>query len=404
MSDSPLKGKHIVLGISGGIAAYKIPLLVRLYTKAGAHVQVLLTKSAKEFVTPLTLQTLSGNPVISELFDLDFESDIGHIKMADTADLMVIAPCTANTMAKLAHGMADDIVTTVALATKAPILLAPSMNVNMWNHPSTQRNLEILTKDLDMTTVGPESGDLACKWEGKGRLSEPADIFSASEACIGPGSLSGKTVLVSAGGTREHFDPVRYLGNPSSGKMGYAIAEAAQKEGARVILVSGKSALDTPAGVERHDVVSAAEMHRSVFEHLKQADVLVMAAAVADYRPKDVSTQKRKKQDGPWQVEFERTKDILAEVSECPDRPIMVVGFAAETERLLEHAESKRKKKNLDMVVANRVGKLGGGFESDTNKAFIVTEGKSEEFASMQKTELAKEIIVRIVERLSDEA
>ena len=390
-----------MLGIAGGIAAYKIPLLVRLYKEVGANVQVLMTKSAKEFVTPLTLQTLSGNPAVSELFDLDFESDIGHIKMADNADLMVMAPATANIMARLANGLADDIVTTVALATKAPLLLAPSMNVNMWNHPATQRNLEVLVNELGMHTVGPESGALACKWDGKGRLSEPGQIFEASEKLFAPRSLDGKTVLVSAGGTREHFDPVRYLGNPSSGKMGYAVAEAAQKEGARVILVSGKTALKTPFGVERHDVVSAKEMHRVVFEHLAQADVLVMAAAVADYRPKNASAQKRKKQGGPWQVEFERTQDILAEVSKSEQRPKVVVGFAAETEKLVENARSKLTRKKLDMIVANHVGKIGSGFESENNKVSILSSSEHEELENMPKKELAKIIVRKTVALLS---
>ncbi len=391
-----LQGKCIVLGVSGGIAAYKAAELLRLLVKSGAEAHVVMTRSAREFIAPLTFQTLSGNPVHTELFDLIQEQEIGHISLADRADLVLVAPATANLVGKVANGIADDLLTTTIMATRAKVLFAPAMNSNMWNNPVYRQNQAKL-EDLGYHFIEPVYGDLACGWQGPGKLPDPQEIFNAAQALLVSSELSGKTVLVTAGPTREELDPVRFLSNYSSGKMGYAIARAARNRGARVILVSGPVSLSDPAGVETVHVVSAQEMYRAVMEKAGQADVIIKAAAVADFRPVRRGEQKTKK--GPVEamtVELQRNPDILAELGRQKGSRILV-GFAAETEELLKHAREKLAGKNLDLIVANDVTQVGAGFDGDTNIVRLLTaDGKVEELPQMSKDQVAGLLLDRI--------
>ncbi|HEX5065292.1 MAG TPA: bifunctional phosphopantothenoylcysteine decarboxylase/phosphopantothenate--cysteine ligase CoaBC, partial [Myxococcota bacterium] len=321
--------RRVLVALSGGIAAYKVPELVRQLQRQGCEVRCIATPAALEFVTPLVLQSLTGLPVRAQLFDPSEEGEIDHIALADRADLLLVAPATAHTLARLAHGMADDLVTTVALATRAPLLVAPAMNVNMWKHPATQENVRVL-RERGVAFVGPDSGELACGWEGEGRMAEPAAIAAAAERLLGPSDLAGLRVLVTAGGTRERVDAVRFLGNRSSGKMGFAIAAEAARRGAEVVLVAGPVGLPTPAGVTRVDVESALEMRDAVLGALPKVDVVIKAAAVADFRPSAPEARKIRKEDLPdgagIALELVRNPDILAEVCrQKGDR--LVVGF-----------------------------------------------------------------------------
>lgn len=391
-----LKGKNIVLGVTGGIAAYKAVELLRLLTKAGATVQVIMTKAATEFVTPLTFQTLSGNPVHTELFNLIQEQEIGHISLADRADALVIAPATANCIGKLANGIADDLLTTTAMATKAPLLLAPAMNVNMYEHPLYQENERKLRR-LGCRMVDPEPGLLACGWQGKGRLAPPERIFAELCRLLTPQDLSDQTIVVTAGPTREELDPVRFISNHSSGRMGYALAQAAQRRGARVILVSGPVALAAPAGVELVAVESACQMHQAVMERVAGSTVVIKAAAVADYRPVVRTDQKIKKQGERLTIEMERNPDILAELGRLATRPLLI-GFAAETTELQTHAAAKLAAKNLDMIVANDVTQEGAGFNVSTNVCqLLFRNGSIEPLPLMPKEELADLILDRVL-------
>ena len=349
--------RRILLAVTGGIAAYKVPELVRALTRAGCTVRCAMTPAAREFVTPLVLQTLSGERVATEMFDLTQESEIGHIALADWAELLIVAPATANTLAKLAHGLADDLVSTLALATRAPILVAPAMNVNMWRNPATQLNVETL-RARGVTCIGPDSGELACGWDGEGRMSDPVAIADAAVLAFGTTGMAGEVALVTAGGTREAVDAVRYLGNRSSGKTGFTIAREAARRGAEVVLVTGPTALETPPGVRRVDVESAFEMRDAVFAELDRATIVVKAAAVADFRPAEASPQKIKKEDLPEgegvTLELVRNPDILAEV--CRDKgDRIVVGFAAESHDLVEAARRKLARKGCDLIVANDI-------------------------------------------------
>lgn len=395
----PLSGARVVLGVSGGIACYKAALLLRLLVKAGAEVQVIMTARAAEFVGPLTFQALSGRPVFTDLFSLTQESQIGHIEAADGADLVVIAPATANTLARLSAGVADDPLSAVVLATHAPVLLAPSMNVNMWQHPATQANLQRLI-DRGCRTVGPGSGFLACQWNGPGRLAEPEDILEAAVRVLGPGDLAGQRVVVSAGPTREAIDPVRFLSNRSSGRMGYALARAAARRGAEVVLVTGPVALEPPAGVEVVHVATAAEMASAVTSAATDADAVIMAAAVADYRPAAVAEHKLKKSADAMSLALERTTDILATLgaSRKGRRP-MLVGFAAETRDVAANAAGKLTAKGCDLVVANDVSQPDAGFEVDTNRVTLVDANGSEDLALASKLAIAHAILDRLVER-----
>jgi len=390
---------RILVALSGGIAAYKVPELVRALDRAGHVVRCVLTPEAERFVAPLVLQTLTRHPVRSRLFDLGEESEIDHIALADWAELVVVAPATAHALARMAHGLADDLVTTLLLATRAPILAAPAMNVNMWSHPATQENVARLAA-RGVRFVGPESGPLACGWEGQGRMSEPAMIAAAVELALGPKSLAGERVLVSAGGTREPIDPVRAITNRSSGKMGFAIAAEAARRGAEVALVAGPTALPTPPGVRRVDVETALEMRDAIRRELDAARVVVMTAAVGDFRPARASDQKIKKESlgegAGLALELVRNPDILEEISrERGDR--IVVGFAAESHDLVAAARRKLARKGCDLIVANDVSREGAGFEGDTNAVvFVWPGGQTEELPLLAKSEVAAQLWDRI--------
>jgi phosphopantothenoylcysteine decarboxylase/phosphopantothenate--cysteine ligase len=394
-----MEGRRILLAVSGGIAAYKVPELVRGLRRSGHRVRCALTREAGHFVAPLALQTVSGEAVRSELFDPAQEGEIDHIALADWAEAVVVAPATANLLAKMAAGLADDLVSTLLLATRAPVLVAPAMNVNMWRHAATQANVERL-RERGVRFVGPASGELACGWEGEGRMAEPAEIQGALELLLGPASLVGERVLVTAGGTRERIDAVRALVNRSSGKMGFAIAAEAARRGAETVLVAGPSGLPTPPGVRRVDVESALEMREAVRAEFARATVLVMAAAVADFRPAAPSDRKLKKEDLPdgagLSLELVANPDILQELSASRgDR--VVVGFAAESHDLIEAARRKLRRKGCDLIVANDVSRSDAGFESDRNAVWFVSPaGDVEELPLLPKQEVAGRLLDRV--------
>ncbi|SPF41185.1 putative coenzyme A biosynthesis bifunctional protein CoaBC (Includes: Phosphopantothenoylcysteine decarboxylase; Phosphopantothenate--cysteine ligase) [Syntrophobacter sp. SbD1] len=391
-----LKAKSILLGVSGGIAVYKSAELVRLLVKEGASVHVVMTANAQQFVTPMTFQVLSNNVVGTDLFSMESESRISHIQKARLPDLIVLAPATANLMAKMAAGIADDYLTTILLATTAPVLVCPAMNVKMWEHPATQRNLRTLV-ELGYRIQPPAVGALACQEEGAGRLAELGDIMEGSIRLLTPPSLAGKTVLISAGPTWEPFDPVRFLSNPSSGKMGYALAKIASRRSARVHLVSGPCCLEAPAGVERTCVTSALEMRDAILRLSPDADAVVMAAAVSDYRPSERAIQKIKKAQQGLSVLFEPNPDILAALGEVKPPAQVLVGFAAETENLLANARKKLGQKNLDFIVANDLTRKGSGFACDTNEVKIIERsGAVSDLVPMTKEEVASEIWNRV--------
>jgi phosphopantothenoylcysteine decarboxylase/phosphopantothenate--cysteine ligase len=391
-----LNDKTIVLGVCGGIAAYKVVELLRLYKKAGADVHVVMTRSAQKFVGPLTFQTLSGNPVHTELFDLYQEQEIGHISLADRADLLVVAPATANLIGKVASGIADDLLTTTIMATKAPVVFAPAMNTNMLENQAYCENQARLEK-FGYHFIEPASGDLACGWQGKGKLPDPQLLFTDSLAFLRNPDLSGETILITAGPTREEIDPVRYLTNYSSGKMGYAIARSAAQRGAKVILVSGPTALDSPKGVETIHVVSAEQMNGAVMDRVREATVVIKAAAVADYRPLVRAKGKVKKEGQEnWIIEFEKNPDILAALGQM-GLDALLVGFAAETDDLIGNARKKLEKKNVDLIVANDVSRVDAGFEVDTNAVrLLFRDGSEEELPLMQKSAVADVLLDRI--------
>ena len=403
----PLGGRTVVVGVGGGIAAYKAVELVRLFTKAGATVRVAMTPRAREFVGPITFQALSGRPAMTDLFDLTQESEIGHIQVADAADIVVIAPATANLIARMAAGMADCPVSAVALATKAPVLLAPSMNVNMWNHPITRGNLRRLVSEAGVHVVGPGEGFLACRWTGPGRLAEPADIVEAAAHVLTPQDLAGRRVVVTAGPTWEAVDPVRVLANRSTGRMGFALARAAARRGATVELVHGPVAIEPPVGVTAEAVESAVQMAAATRRAAEQADVVIMAAAVADYRAAERATQKRKKRDlgSSTSLALVRNPDILGELGQARAergvaRPLLV-GFAAETERVIEEAVAKLGAKRCDLVVANDVTQPDAGFAVDTNRVILVEASGTRELALASKDEISHAILDRVLEMLS---
>ncbi len=391
-----LAGKHIVLGVTGGIAAYKSAELVRLLVKEGAHVRVIMTQHAQEFITPLTLQTLSGNPVATETFSLTQESEIGHIRLADTADAILIAPATANIIAKLAHGLADDLLSTVLLATTAPVLIAPAMNVHMYAHPMVQENMRKLAS-VGYGFVEPSEGFLACGYEGKGRLADPEAIVEELRATLTKKDMRHERIIVTAGPNAEPIDPVRFITNRSTGKMGFAMAKVAWRRGAEVTLVSGPTSLDPPRGVRFHSVRTALEMQKAILEAYPTATMIVSAAAVADYRPAHVAPQKIKKMGGNFSVELTRNPDILGELASQKGNRLHV-GFATETEHVLENAVRKLRNKNLDMIVANDVTQEGAGFAHDTNIVTIIdrTE-RMETLPLMSKDEVAHAVYDRLL-------
>jgi len=387
-----LKGKRILLGITGGIAAYKAAMLARLLVRAGADVRVAMTEAATRFVTPVTFQALSNQPVWSDLWDQRVPDAMGHIELSRDRELIVVAPASADFMAKVAHGLADDLLSTLCVARRCPLMLAPAMNVEMWENAATQRNLEML-RDDGVLIEGPVAGDQACGETGYGRMLEPAQIAAGIEAFFAPKRLAGKRVLVTAGPTEEPIDPVRVLTNASSGKMGYAVARAAQEAGAEVTLVSGPVSLATPAGVARIDVRTAQEMFEAVKKRAPSSDVFISVAAVADYKAKNPSTQKIKKANGrPVTLELEENPDILAYVAGMKNGPFCV-GFAAESEKLDQHAKEKRATKNLPLLAANLVQDALG---ADTNSIVLYDDRGEHPLGTGAKLELARKLVEHV--------
>lgn len=399
---------RVTVGVSGGIAAYKAAELVRALQKRGIEVHVVMTQSATRFVQPLTFAALTGHKVITSLWDGDAVganstdssaeiSSIEHIDEAQWAEVLVVAPATANILAKFAHGIADDFLTTMALATQAPVLVAPAMNVHMWEHPATQANLEIL-RERGVRVIEPGSGDLACGMVGPGRMAEPETIAEAVQAVLGRRQdLAGETVLVTAGGTREALDPVRFLGNRSSGKMGYALAEAAQARGARVVLITGPTALHPPPRCEVVRVTTAEEMRTAVLDRMTEATLVIKAAAVADYRPVAVSDHKLKR-TGPLTIELAPTEDILAEVVRRRRPGQLIIGFAAETENRMENGRAKLLRKGADAIVVNDVSGNQVGIEADNNAATFLTGSTAIEMHEMPKRKLADRILDEVLQ------
>ncbi len=390
-----IRDKNILLGITGGIAAYKACELARLMIKSGANVNVIMSRGAAEFVTPLTLQTLSGNPVHTDLFSLTQEAEVGHISLADRADLFVIAPSTANLIGKIAGGIADDLLTTTIMATRVPVLLAPAMNCNMYENPIVQENMNKL-KGYGYNFIDSETGQLACGYEGKGRMAEPGDIMEEIETILSPKDLKGERIVVTAGPTYEAIDPVRFIGNRSSGKMGYALARMALRRGAEVTLISGPSSLTPPRGIRFISVESAEEMRKAVTVNLKDATIVIMAAAVADYRPKRAVPEKMKKGAGSISLDLEKTEDIISEIGRKKGKRF-IIGFAAETDNLWANAKKKLKEKNLDLIIANNVKEPGAGFAVDTNIVTIIdNKGTLEALPKMSKDEVAWKVLDRV--------
>jgi phosphopantothenoylcysteine decarboxylase/phosphopantothenate--cysteine ligase len=394
---------RITLGVTGGVAAYKAAELVRRLQQDGFTVQVVMTRGAREFVTPLTFAALSGQKVITDLFgdssgsEANLESAIEHIAVAQRTDLLLIAPATADILAKFARGIADDFLTTLYLASTAPVVMAPAMNVNMWNHAATQENVEML-RARGVKIVDPDEGYLACGMTGAGRLAgQEAIVTAVRETLHAQRDLESETVLVTAGPTCEDLDPVRYLTNRSSGKMGYAVAEAAARRGAKVFLVSGPVNLETPATVERIDVRTAKEMHNAVLDRITGVTIAILAAAVADYRPVKQHAEKIKKGDSSLTIALEATTDILADVAKKKDKKI-VVGFAAETDHVAENARKKLSAKNADLIVANDVTAEGAGFDHDTNVVTLFSrDGRDLALPKLTKSEVAQRILDEVL-------
>jgi len=392
-----LDGKRVLLGIGGGIAAYKCADLVRRLVGEGADVQVAMTRAARDFVSPLVLQTVSRHAVALELLDPHEDAAIGHIRIADQADVVLIAPATADLIARMALGIADDIVTTALLVARCPVVVAPSMNSNMLEHPTVRRNLQTLAS-FGHRIVDSDRGELACGYEGAGRLPDAEDLIAEVQAALAPKDLTGRRVLVSAGPTREALDPVRYLTNRSSGRMGYAVAAAAWRRGADVTLVSGPTALPKPRGVERVSVVSAAEMHDAMLARAAGSDVVVMVAAVADYRPAEAAAGKIKKKGGEAvSLALTENADILAALGKLPGKRVLV-GFAAETSDVVSHAREKLERKRADLIVGNDVTQPGAGFETETNAAVLVDATSESHTGLVSKDALADRILDRVLE------
>ncbi|MFM1886872.1 MAG: hypothetical protein RL026_2029 [Pseudomonadota bacterium] len=394
-----MSGTRILLGVSGGIAAYKAPDLVRRLVERGAEVQVVMTAGARQFVSPMTFQAVSGRPVRTDLWDHAAEAGMSHIELARWADLLLVAPATADSLAHLAHGFADDLLTTLCLASDAPLAVAPAMNRLMWSHPATQANLTLL-RNRGVHVIGPASGGQACGETGAGRMVEPAEIAEAVMALLPvEGPLAGRRVLVTAGPTREKLDPVRFISNRSSGKMGYSIAQAARGLGAEVVLVSGPVSLPAPPGVRRVMVESAQQMHDAVMAEISGTDLFIATAAVADYRPVEPVDCKIKKVSDTLEVRLERTTDILAAVAALPDRPY-VVGFAAETHDVEVHALAKLERKNLDLIAANEVGDCKV-FDQDDNSLVLLWRGGGRlELGAASKQVLARRLMEFILQHL----
>ena len=388
-----LKGKTVVLGVSGSIAAYKAANLASLLKKQHADVHVIMTENALQFITPVTFETLTGNKCLTDTFDRNFQFHVEHVELAKRADLLVVAPASANVMARLAHGMADDMLTTTALACRCPKLIAPAMNTRMYENPVTQDNMELLKK-YGWQVIEPEVGHLACGDTGKGKFPEERLIVEhILNEIAHKKDMEGMHVLVTAGPTMEAIDPVRFISNHSTGKMGYAIARICRQRGAEVTLVTGRTNLPRPAGIDIVDIKSAQDMFEAVTYRSKEQDLIIKAAAVADYRPAVVAEEKVKKADGDMSIALERTQDILAYLGEHKQPGQVLCGFAMETENMVEHALGKLKKKNLDFIVANNVKVEGAGFGTDTNVVTLITDEEIRELALMKKEKVAQQLV-----------
>ncbi|MDR3490618.1 MAG: bifunctional phosphopantothenoylcysteine decarboxylase/phosphopantothenate--cysteine ligase CoaBC [Gammaproteobacteria bacterium] len=391
-----LVNKNILLGVTGGIAAYKSADLARRLREAGACVRVVMTQKAKEFITPLTMQAVSGNPVHDDLFDLQAEAAMGHIELARWADAILVAPATADFIARLRQGEANDLLTTLCLAASAPIALAPAMNQAMWKNTATQENVQAV-QDKGVKMFGPDAGEQACGDVGYGRMLEPLELVKQLSELFETKMLTGVNVLMTAGPTQEAIDPVRYISNASSGKMGYALAQALTEAGAKVTLISGPVSQRTPEHVTRINVISAKEMYASVMNHVHDNDIFIGVAAVADYRCKTISSQKIAKTSEELQLVLERNPDIVASVAQLDKKPF-VIGFAAETENLISHARAKLFRKKLDMIIANQVGGTETGIGSDENAVTVLWCEQQQEFKRMSKQKLARELVSLIAE------
>lgn len=398
-----LKEKHIVLGVSGSIAAYKIASLASMLKKKQADVTVIMTQNATNFINPITFESLTGNKCLVDTFDRNFQHSVEHVALAKQADVMLVAPASANVIAKAAHGLADDMLTTTLLACQCPKIFAPAMNTRMYLNPVVQDNLKILEK-YGMEVVTPASGYLACGDTGEGKMPEPEALYEAIVKALIPKDMAGRKVLVTAGPTQEKFDPVRYISNHSSGKMGYAIARAAMLRGAEVTLVSGKTALQPPMGVKTVPVVSAADMAQAVKAAAEKQDIIIKAAAVADYRPAQTADEKMKKKDGELTIALERTEDILAYLGAHRREGQFICGFSMETEHMLENSRAKMEKKHIDMIVANNLRQEGAGFGTDTNVVTLLTKEETLELPILSKEEVADRLLTFILEKQGKKA
>ena len=395
-----LKGKTVVIGVCGGVAAYKMPNLASMLIKLHANVHVIMTENAKNFINPIAFESLTSTKCLVDTFDRNFQFHVAHVSLASQADLMIIAPATANVIGKMAHGIADDMLTTTAMACKAPMLIVPAMNTNMYENPILQDNLKTLAS-YGKKIIEPATGMLACGTTGKGKMPEPSEMlqYILKEIAF-PKDLAGKKVLVSAGPTREAIDPVRFISNHSTGKMGYAIAENAMLRGAQVTLVSGPCAIDPPPFVKVISVVSAGDMYEAVTENAGDQDIIILTAAVADYRPEKTAEEKIKKKDGDMSIALTRTKDIIGTLGQNRRKDQFLCGFSMETEHMLENSRAKLEKKHLDMIVANNLKVAGAGFGTDTNVITIITPNEAEELPLMSKAEAAEAILDRILKKI----
>ncbi len=395
-----LKDKHIILGVTGSIAAYKIASLASMLKKQQADITVVMTKNATNFINPITFESLTGNKCLVDTFDRNFEFQVEHVSLAKRTDVFLVAPASANVIAKAAHGIADDMLTTTLLACQCPKIVAPAMNTRMYQNPVVQDNIGLLKK-YGMEVISPGNGYLACGDTGEGKMPEPEVLYEAIVRALTTKDLTGKKVLVTAGPTQEKLDPVRYISNHSTGKMGYAIALAAVRRGADVTLVSGKTNLQAPAGVRLVPVISAADMAEAVKTAATEQDIIIKAAAVADYRPAQTADEKMKKKDGELSIALERTEDILAWLGAHRREGQILCGFSMETEHLLENSRAKLEKKKIDMIVANSLRQEGAGFGADTNVVTLLTKEGTEELPLLSKEEVADRLLDRLLEAIS---
>lgn len=398
-----LKDKHIILGVSGSIAAYKIASLASMLAKQRADVTVIMTQNATNFINPITFESLTGNKCLVDTFDRNFQHSVEHVALAKQTDVMLVVPASANVIAKAAYGIADDMLTTTLLACQCPKIFAPAMNTRMYQNPVVQDNLKILGK-YGMEVITPASGYLACGDTGEGKMPEPEALYEAIVKALTPKDLAGKKVLVTAGPTQEKLDPVRYISNHSTGKMGYAIARNAMLRGADVTLVSGKTAIQAPAGVKMVPVISAADMAQAVKTVADEQDIIIKAAAVADYRPAQTADEKMKKKDGELTIALERTEDILAYLGAHRREGQFICGFSMETEHMLENSRAKLEKKNIDMIVANNLRQEGAGFGTDTNVVTLLTKEETLELPILSKEEVADRLLTFILEKQGKKA